>query len=254
MDEGQDEYQNAFSNVSQEYTKRKEAQMEVKRVKHLTAKQQMWKKDNEKWEQNRMIRSGAVTRLDYDEDFEEEGAAKVHLLVTNIIPPFLDGRIVFTKQTEPVIPIKVCVAHKCIYIYLLSLFSSLQDPTSDMALISRKGSRLVKVHREQAERKKAQKKEWELAGTKMGNLLGIEKKDDREARDMDDNTDYKADQRFADHMKVDQDTGKSDFSRTKSMKQQREYLPVYAVRQQLLQVRTATFLVQSFFTTIQYRS
>ena len=108
-----------------------------------------------------------------------------------------------------------------------------------MALISRKGSRLVKVHREQAERKKAQKKEWELAGTKMGNLLGIEKKDDREARDMDDNTDFKADQRFADHMKVDQDTGKSDFSRTKTMKQQREYLPVYAVRQQLLQVCTA---------------
>ena len=61
--------------------------------------------------------SGAVTKLDYDEDFEEEGEAKVHLLVTNIIPPFLDGRIVFTKQQEPVIPIK--------------------DPTSDMAMVSR---------------------------------------------------------------------------------------------------------------------
>ena len=42
---------------------------------------------------------------------------QVHLLVTNIIPPFLDGRIVFTKQHEPVIPIK--------------------DPTSDMATVSR---------------------------------------------------------------------------------------------------------------------
>jgi pre-mRNA-splicing factor ATP-dependent RNA helicase DHX38/PRP16 len=60
--------------------------------------------------------------------------AKVHLIVNNIIPPFLDGRIVFTKQQEPVIPIK--------------------DPTSDMAMVSKKGSRLVKVHREQAERKK----------------------------------------------------------------------------------------------------
>ena len=55
--------------------------------------------------------------MDYDEDFEEEGEAKVHLLVTSIIPPFLDGRIVFTKQHEPVIPIK--------------------DSTSDMAMVSR---------------------------------------------------------------------------------------------------------------------
>ena len=39
----------------------------------------------------------------------------------------------------------------------------------------RKGSRLVRIHREQAERKKAQKKEWNLAGTKLGNILGIEK-------------------------------------------------------------------------------
>ena len=44
-------------------------------------------------QQNKIpILLGAVTRLDYDEDFEEEGEAKVHLLVTNIIPPFLDGR------------------------------------------------------------------------------------------------------------------------------------------------------------------
>ena len=50
-----------------------------------------------------------------------------------------------------------------------------RDPTSDMAMVSKKGSRLVKVHREQAERKKASKKEWELAGSKLGNLLGIQK-------------------------------------------------------------------------------
>merc|ERR1719295_994840 len=187
-----------------------------KKVKHLTAKQAARKKDNEMWEKNRMIRSGAVSKLDYDDDFEEEGEAKVHLLVTNIIPPFLDGRIVFTKQTEPVIPIK--------------------DPTSDMALVSRKGSRLVRIHREQVERKKAQKKEWELAGTKMGNILGIEKTDDREERDIDDRTDYKENQKFADHMKVDQEGGKTDFSKKKTIKQQREFLPVYAVRQQLLQL------------------
>ena len=48
-----------------------------------------------------------VRKLDVDEDFEEEHEAKVHLLVHNIVPPFLDGRIVFTKQPEPVVPVKV---------------------------------------------------------------------------------------------------------------------------------------------------
>ena len=63
--------------------------------------------DNDLWETNRMLTSGVVQKLDVDEDFEDDQEAKVHLLVHNIVPPFLDGRIVFTKQPEPVIPVKV---------------------------------------------------------------------------------------------------------------------------------------------------
>lgn len=55
-----------------------------------------------------MLTSGVVQKVDYDEDFGDETVRKVHLLVHNIVPPFLDGRIVFTKQPEPVIPVKVC--------------------------------------------------------------------------------------------------------------------------------------------------
>ena len=55
-----------------------------------------------------MLRSGAVVKTDFDEDFDEDNEARVHLLVHNIVPPFLDGRIVFTKQPEPVVPVKVC--------------------------------------------------------------------------------------------------------------------------------------------------
>lgn len=54
-----------------------------------------------------MLRSGVVSKVSYDDDFEEDNEARVHLLVHNTVPPFLDGRIVFTKQPEPVIPIKV---------------------------------------------------------------------------------------------------------------------------------------------------
>lgn len=63
--------------------------------------------DNELWERNRMLTSGVVQSVDVDDDFEEENEARVHLLVHNIVPPFLDGRIVFTKQPEPVVPVKV---------------------------------------------------------------------------------------------------------------------------------------------------
>jgi len=58
---------------------------------------------------NRMVRSGAVQRLDHDDDFDDETETRVHILVHNIVPPFLDGRIVFTKQPEPVVPVKVTV-------------------------------------------------------------------------------------------------------------------------------------------------
>ena len=54
----------------------------------------------------------------------------------------------------------------------------LQDPTSDMAILARKGSQAVRVHREQAEQRRAQAKHWELSGTRMGNLLGVEKKEE----------------------------------------------------------------------------
>ena len=56
----------------------------------------------------------------------------------------------------------------------MSLFS-LNSKDVKNVQYNRKGSRLVRIHREQAERKRSQKKEWNLAGTKLGNLLGVEK-------------------------------------------------------------------------------
>ena len=54
-----------------------------------------------------MLTSGVVTRVEFDEELEEVNVKRIHLLVHNIVPPFLDGRIVFTKQPEPVVPVKV---------------------------------------------------------------------------------------------------------------------------------------------------
>ena len=110
MDEGYDDEANPF-NTSAEYTRKKEAEFEQKKKKKMSERQRQINKDNELWEINRMLRSGAVTRTDYDDDFEEDNEARVHLLVHNIVPPFLDGRIVFTKQPEPVLPVKVRIVY-----------------------------------------------------------------------------------------------------------------------------------------------
>jgi pre-mRNA-splicing factor ATP-dependent RNA helicase DHX38/PRP16 len=45
-----------------------------------------------------MIQSGVVTKVNYEQDFDDESESRVHLLVTNLVPPFLDGRIRFTRQ------------------------------------------------------------------------------------------------------------------------------------------------------------
>jgi pre-mRNA-splicing factor ATP-dependent RNA helicase DHX38/PRP16 len=126
------------------------------------------------------------------------------------------------------------------FIYLLEPVIPVKDPTSDMALTARKGSALVRVFREQKERRKAQKKHWDLGGTKLGNIMGIEKKKDEEDDKFNadtDTADYKKDQKFAEHMtNNDQSGAASDFARRKTMHQQRQYLPVFAVRQDLLNV------------------
>ena len=53
-----------------------------------------------------MLRSGVVQQTNFEEDFDESTGSKIHILVHNIVPPFLDGRTIFTKQPEPVVPVK----------------------------------------------------------------------------------------------------------------------------------------------------
>ncbi|XP_072321946.1 pre-mRNA-splicing factor ATP-dependent RNA helicase PRP16 isoform X2 [Eucyclogobius newberryi] len=219
MDEGYDEFHNPFTSTSDDYVKKREQILQKQTQKRISAQKRQINEDNERWETNRMLTSGVVQRLEVDEDFEEDNAAKVHLQVHNLVPPFLDGRIVFTKQPEPVIPVR--------------------DPTSDMAIISRKGSQLVRKHREQKERKKAQHKHWELAGTKLGDIMGIKKTEEEESGAKvigeDGKVDYRAEQKFAEHMK-EKSQASSEFAIKKTILEQRQYLPIFAVRQQLLNI------------------
>lgn len=104
-----------------------------------------------------MLTSGVATRKEVDLDFEDESESTVHVITHDLKPPFLDGRIVYTKQLDPINPIR--------------------DMTSDMAVFSKKGSALVKEKREQAERQKAAAKLAALGGTALGNIMGVKDQD-----------------------------------------------------------------------------
>ncbi|KAJ0727281.1 putative RNA helicase [Helianthus annuus] len=183
-----------------------------KKLSQLTA-------DNAQWEDRQLMRSGAVRGTEVQTEFDDEEERRVILLVHDTKPPFLDGRIVFTKQAEPIMPVK--------------------DPTSDMAIISRKGSNLVREVHEKQSMNKSRQRFWELAGSKLGNILGVEKSAEQIDADTavvgeDGEVDFKEDAKFAQHLKKGEAV--SDFAKSKSLAQQREYLPIFSVRDELLQV------------------
>ena len=114
-----------------------------------------------------------------------------------------------------------------------------------MAITATKGSKTVRLFRAEEDRKNAQEKHWELAGSKLGNILGIKAKPEEPAPD--DGTGYRWEclvgpvnipsresQQFATHLKDTEAV--SDFALEKSLRQQREYLPVFAVRQKMMSV------------------
>ncbi|XP_027339905.1 pre-mRNA-splicing factor ATP-dependent RNA helicase DEAH7 [Abrus precatorius] len=183
-----------------------------KRLSQLTA-------DNAQWEDRQLLRSGAVRGTEVQTEFDDEEERKVILLVHDTKPPFLDGRVVFTKQAEPIMPIK--------------------DPTSDMAIISRKGSGLVREIHEKQSMNKSRQRFWELAGSKLGDILGVEKTAEQIDADTavvgeDGEIDFKEEAKFSQHLKKGEAV--SEFAKSKSIAEQRKYLPIFSVREELLQV------------------
>jgi pre-mRNA-splicing factor ATP-dependent RNA helicase DHX38/PRP16 len=116
-----------------------------------------------------------------------------------------------------------------------------------MAVVARNGSAVVRAQREQKERRKAQVKHWELAGTRMGEIMGIKKEEEEKEKNVDQETgdvNYKDDHKFADVM-AGKNEAVSDFAKKKSIKEQREFLPIFAVRQEVRVNLTLCLLVHA---------
>lgn len=212
-----DETHNPFGSYDSGWAdqQREAALAEKKTGKRMSARATQKQKDVDAWETNRMLTSGVAQRRDFGEDFEDdEEATRVHLLVHDLRPPFLDGRTVFTKQLDPV--------------------PAIRDNQSDMAVFSRKGSKVVKEKRQQKERQKQAQEATNMAGTALGNLMGIKEDEGDSAVAVPGEENMKGESKFAEHMKKNE--GASNFSQSKTLREQREYLPAFAVREDLLRV------------------
>ena len=239
-------------------TRAREAEMQKKREagQHgnvgsmRQARQSALDKDQQTWEENRLLSSGAAMRSEVDLDFANENDTRVQLLVHQIQPPFLrDGRASFSVIREAV--------------------PTVRDATSDFARMARDGSVTLQRLREKKDRGGMRQKFWELGGSKMGNAMRVKEvkngeggdgkegeqlqiesgdasqntkstEEEKVAEDDGGEIDYKKSTGFAAHVTKDKKLdGKSsskasDFARTKSIREQREYLPAFSVRESLL--------------------
>jgi pre-mRNA-splicing factor ATP-dependent RNA helicase DHX38/PRP16 len=178
--------------------------------------------DQDAWEENRLLSSGAATRshVDLDPDADEDNT-RVTLLVHQVKPPFLDGRVSFSNIRQAVPTVK--------------------DASSDFAKMSRSGSATLRHLRATKDRNTMRQKFWELGGTRMGDAMGIKEKETKDGAKKEKTTDngeldYKQSSGFAQHVKTQKIGPVSNFAKTKSLRQQREYLPIYSVREELLNV------------------
>jgi pre-mRNA-splicing factor ATP-dependent RNA helicase DHX38/PRP16 len=213
---------------SEEKFKAREEEMKRKRMRGdgkivgRSARSSQLHADQEAWEVNRMLQSGIAARGEVSTEFDDEEDQRVQLIVHALRPPFLDGRVSFSVQQKPV--------------------STVKDPSSDFATCARNGSALVRSQREKRERSKMRKRFWELGGTRMGEAMGVKDGAAEEAEgggedgDQEEGGDFRENAGFAKHMRAQKNEAVSDFAKTKTMAEQRRYLPIYMVREELLQV------------------
>lgn len=98
-----------------------------KQARRLSARAAQLHEDASRWEEQQMKLGGAGGPVkELSMDFDEDSGPRFSLLVKDTVPPFLSGKIEETTVADTVVPIK--------------------DPTSDMAVIARKGRHSICLH------------------------------------------------------------------------------------------------------------
>lgn len=206
---------------------------EVRRRQKLNLRESVRNAEQDLWEVNRLRQSGlpaSTSGISQEVETlkalyelpsgEVDADSAVHVLVREIKPPFLDGRIVYTSQIETV--------------------PTVRDATSDLAVLAKRGSAVVRRIREQEDRSKMRQRFWEVSGSTLGHVIGV-KEGDKTREELEEEADaskegsaYRQDHAFAKLITSQQDTAASEFSRTRTLQQQRQALPIYGVRDDFL--------------------
>jgi len=164
--------------------------------------------DQNSYEQEQLRKAGLFTQNSANDNDENE--ERVHLIVHDIKPAFLSNRTVYTKQQ--------------------SMVSVVKDPTSDMAVLSRQGSETLSRYRSEREKLKGFSNErfWELKNTHLGKVVGVKSESNEE--------DVVKEKTFAETMMGKELAKVSEFSQSKSIRQQKEFLPIFTVKKELMRV------------------
>ncbi|KAL8271108.1 hypothetical protein Esti_004962 [Eimeria stiedai] len=179
-------------------------------------------RDNELWESVLMHRGGAATRQEVDLDFEEaEEIEKEHVVCRQITPPFLAG----FKPSERTITV-------------------VRDATSDMAMLAKKGSAVLRHTKDAEDRAAVRQRFWEVAGSTLGSLMqGAEGREAAAAAEAAAGAAAEAEavggrskEGYAAALRNVKQACVSEFSRSKTKKEQRESLPVFTVRSEFLAI------------------
>lgn len=198
--------------------------------KKLSLAQQERNVNTERWEDNQMRIAGFGERKEIDLDsfrLLNEGRTQ-HVVVSETVPPFLDGRVSYTTQQDPV--------------------SVVKDITSDLAVLAKKGSDSVKRVREEGDKHKMRDRFWEVQNSAMGALIGAS--DKQKSADGTDNApgpaadqeidgladkdyNYKKDNQFADAMKNVAARGVFG-GKERTIDEVRMALPVYHVKDEIM--------------------
>ncbi len=172
--------------------------------------------DNEKWESNRMVHSGALHDITLSSTIFDPALDEDHLqptsflIVQDVVAPFLQTyrNLITQKKLE---------SHK-----ILQPVQPVKDLTSDIAVLARKGSGIVREIRERKERFRLMKS-LEGSHSALGRIMGKSEHDPQQVDLINNEVSNSVDQMNLREM-------------SKSIRQQRESLPAFSCRSNLLKI------------------
>ena len=222
-----------------EITLRDEDAIAQRQSKRLTAKAAAHHADTARWEQ-RQMGSGLYTsasRKPLSLDISDDAGPRLALLVKELTPHFLLAEKQYINPGAS--------AEKGSALLAQNVVLPVRDPTSDMAVMSRKGSATVAHYRETRERGRERVKYWELgaeAGAKARE--DAEQEAERDARLARSNTtdDWKEKAKFSNIMAIqkkkdeERQVKDSNHGAVRTIAAVRRSLPVFTVRDKLLNV------------------